>query len=108
VKIFCNRGRPVADFTGETVSKTVDQARHQLQRPPAWAFDKSIIGEAVGLGAKLLVVKTRDTRRIYKVGLDYFLEHCGNLDRGFGAQQFLPLSHWTVESLDNRQTELAL
>lgn len=106
--LYALNGRAVATFDGVDVVKTVDQARHQLKHPPAWAFDEIILSQAREFGARHFVIKTRDTRRTYTVGVETFGENCRSFDRGFGVQVFLPLSFWECESLDNRQARLAL
>ena len=105
--LYSNNGRPVAKVRNRILEKTVEQNRHQLKSPPAWALDESVFAEALGLGVESVEIKTRDTRRRYTVTASTFEKNCRTLDRGFGVQVFLPLNFWDVESLDHKQTLLA-
>ena len=108
IAIFATSGQVVANFDGVDVVKNVDQKRHQLKHPPAWAFDETVLIRAKELKARNFVIKTRDTRRTYSTSVWNFSKRCRRFDRGFGRQVFLPLMFWECENHDQCQTILPL
>ena len=75
--------------------KTV-RAEHQLQKPPAWAFDAAHIDAAKEADVAGVEVAVADTGRTYTVDFATFLRHAFTFNRGYGPQVGCELRHWTV------------
>ncbi|MCL6476468.1 MAG: hypothetical protein K6U75_15615 [Firmicutes bacterium] len=77
--------------------RVVQASKHQLRRPPAWAFEENILREAERQGATLVQVVDTDTGQTYTASLSRFWTHGVRLDRGYGVQVALPLNQWHRE-----------
>lgn len=88
--------------------KSVIGSKHQLRSPAAWAIDAEVFDGDIKPNATEIVVIDKETRIKYRTSVDSFDRLKGELDRGFGRQYFLTLTHWKIESNGNTQLELAL
>ena len=105
---FSEQGKPVARQIGNTLFKRVRGSVHQLRQPPSWAIDEKILQEAISNGVNMVEIFDVETRKIYRVSIDYFTKSGIRLNRGFGLQVALPLNYWTVSRQDIRQLKLEL
>jgi hypothetical protein len=71
--------------------------RHQLRKPPAWAFEENILREAERQGVTLVQVVDTDTGTTYTASVSRFWTHGVRIERGFGVQWALPLNQWHRE-----------
>ena len=92
--IYTEDGRFACYFDGRDLVKTAEEGQHMLRKPPAWAWDISVIENGLNMGASGLIVETRDTHKRYVTSMDVFLDHKGELNRGHNTQWFLTLKHW--------------
>jgi hypothetical protein len=68
--------------------------RHQLRRPPAWAFEEQILREAERNGVTLVQVLDTDTGCTFTSSISRFWTHGLRIERGYGVQWALPLNQW--------------
>jgi hypothetical protein len=86
--------------------KSVTGSKHQLRRPVASAIDASVFDEQIKPNATEIVIIDRETGKKYHCSVKAFDRLKGELDRGFGHQYFLTLSHWRLENNGHRQLSL--
>jgi len=76
--------------------RRVDARRHELHYPePAWGIDAGVLAEAQARGAGTVEVVDRETGNTWWSPIGYMLARGTRLDRGFGRQVALPLTHWS-------------
>ncbi|MBP6963848.1 MAG: hypothetical protein KBC96_05515 [Armatimonadetes bacterium] len=66
---------------------------HLMRTPPGIAIQEDIVEQLRGLGCRQIEVLVEDGR-VFAVAFEDFLRHAFRLDRGFGAQECLPLKYW--------------
>ncbi len=89
--------------------KSVVGSKHRLRQPPAWAIQADAFDEQVKPFATCIVIWDKEIDTRYRISVEHFDRHKGTLDRGFGVQYFLPLSHWEViEANGNKPQQLSL
>lgn len=89
-------GRVIGRLEGDRFIKPVCASKHRLRTPPAWAIDAGVFDRSIRGLAREIVIWDRETDTRWRVQVEVFDEHKGTLDRGFGAQYFLPLPYWDV------------
>jgi hypothetical protein len=77
---------------GDTLYKTI-KPEHFLRRPPAIAFDVSVLDQAIKAGAVKVIV-TDSTGTKYKANIEHIRKAGFYFNRGFGDQVGLLLSGW--------------
>lgn len=87
-------GRIVATVEDGVLRKFVKGSIHKLRKPPAWAWDKTIINEAVDLGAGRIEVYDSETTITYSISLTEFQRNAFAVDRGHNPQLAVVESHW--------------
>ena len=87
-------GKVVGQVENGVFSKTVEASKHFLQKPPAICFDLASLDTAQNLGATRVVVKDKETGKIYQSSISYIQFHGFTLNRGYGAQIALSLDRW--------------
>ncbi len=88
--------REVAGITGATLHKVIHDA-HILRKPPAIAFDASIIAQAERQGVQVVSVLNTDSERRYSVTLADFQRYGFRFNRGWGDQIALELRFWSID-----------
>lgn len=78
---------------GDTFYKTV-KPQHFLQRPPAIAFDVSVLDQATKAGAVKVVVTDSSTGTQYISTIEHIREAGFYFNRGYGDQVGLTFSGW--------------
>ena len=96
VDLVNDHGQPCASIVSDTLRKTIT-SKHVLTRPPAIAFDASHIEAAVAAGVTKVLVRNKETERVYQVSFETFRAKAIRLDRGAGPQWALPLRYWHVD-----------
>ncbi len=86
-------GRIVGELAGDVLRKNAKR-EHMLQRPPAWAWDTSIIDAAENAGARFTEIECDGL--IYRASLADFQRYGFPVNRGYGAQRGLALAYWHV------------
>jgi hypothetical protein len=87
--------------------KTVSGKIHFLRRPPAIAFDETVINQAIKNEVERIVVLDYDTGTSYTCTMKQFEMGALKLDRGFGKQMALPMGKWNQpEEQPNAQPAL--
>jgi len=102
--IFGSNGKVVAVIIDNMLHKRVFASKHFLRKPPAIAFDKSVIDEARSKKATDIMVHDRESKKRYKISMDSFVDNAFQIDRGHGVQLALAIGKWTI--LDPRQFNL--
>ena len=90
------QGKVIGYLRGHAFIKTVTGSKHKLRCPPAWAIDAEAFDREVKPNVTELVVIDREAGLEYHCPVEAFDRLKGELDRGFGKQYFLTLSHWNV------------
>lgn len=98
-------GRIVATVTGDTLEKSIVGSKHILRRPPAIAFDVSVLNDARKLGAKNVIVLDRETGDVYRTEMDDIFFRGIKLNRGFGEQLALTLNQWKLSKAGEHPQE---
>lgn len=91
------RGQVVGHIDGQMLWKRVEGSAHMLRCPPAWAWEKSALSEALRRGVTRCRIEDTETGRTYVAPLTFFWTKGFELDRGHGRQVALPLSCWQVQ-----------
>ena len=99
-------GKAVGCLQDNKFIKSVIGSKHRLRRPSAWAIDSNVFDERIKPNAAEIVIMDRETGKAYHCSVKAFDRLKGELDRGFGRQYFLTLSHWRIESNGHRQLSL--
>ena len=86
--------------------KSVIGSKHRLRRPSGWAIDSNVFDEQIKPNATEIVVIDKELGKTYHCSVKTFDRLKGELDRGFGRQYFLTLSHWLIENNGHRQHSL--
>lgn len=106
--LYGDSGKVVATVEGQELYKRI-QAKHFLRKPPAIAFDLSVIRQAEELGATHIRVVDTTSRSVYRVTMKKFRAIGFPVNRGYGAQMGLTLPHWTESRPDeSTPTQLSL
>lgn len=92
-------GRIVGELRGDVASTGLTLTKHakrehMLQRPPAWAWDTSILDAAESAGARWTEIECDGL--IYRATLADFKRYGFPINRGYGAQRGLALEYWHV------------
>jgi len=102
--IFGGNGKVVGVIIDDTFHKRVYASKHFLRKPPAIAFDKSSIEEAVKKGANKIMIHDKESKKRYQTSMSDFNEGSFEFDRGFGKQVGLSIDKWSI--LDPNQIKL--
>lgn len=107
IPVFLSNGKIAGSIVDDSFIKTVYASKHFLRRPPAIAFDKSVVEEIQKQNVAKLVIKDRESNHTYTLTLEEFLFKAFPLNRGFGAQLACLLKEWTVvQEQEPHQLEL--
>ena len=87
-------GKVIGVLEGRRFTKTVVGSRHKLRQPEAWAVDAGAFDTEISSHANEIVVVDREAQIEYRVPTSVFIEHSGEMDRGYGRQYFLTLPYW--------------
>lgn len=98
-------GRIVGQLHGDVLSKHA-RREHMLQRPPAWAWDTSILDAAENAGARFTEIECDGL--IYRATLADFKRYGFPVNRGYGAQRGLPLPHWHIRRVGEQPAAVQL
>ena len=93
---------------GNQFIKSVIGSKHKLKYPPAWALDAEVFDREVKPNAREFIIIDKEVGLEYHCLVETFDRLKGKLNRGYGRQYYLTLSHWEVESNDNKHLKLAL
>lgn len=85
--------------------KPVIGSKHMLREPPAWAIDADAFDNWVKPNAREIIVTDTEAKIRYRVLVETFDRLKVELDRGYGRQYFLVLSHWTKQSYKGEGNE---
>ena len=96
--LYTETGRIVASVESGTMTAVRRESLHKLKGPPAWAFDKTVVEQAVDAKARRIVVTCIDTGKSYRVAMDDFNDNAVELRRGHGTQMMLPMKYWSTEA----------
>ena len=80
-------------YDGSRLVKKV-KSKHQLIRPPAWAIQSSILDYAKQKGVQTVEIINTDNERVYTAPMSLIYLKGGELNRGYGNQNYLPLEFW--------------
>jgi hypothetical protein len=99
-RLFSSLGKVVAiiktDLQGRPYSqKKVDSESHFLRKPPAIAYDATVIQQATKAGVVYHVVFDKHTGECWSAWHQTILDQGFELDRGYGRQIALDLKYWT-------------
>ncbi len=95
--LYTSNGKHSGCVLEDGVLKRVASARrHQLRRPPAWAFEEQILREAERDGVTLVQIRDTDTGCTFTASISRFWTHGVRVERGYGVQWALPLNQWHV------------
>jgi hypothetical protein len=83
---------------GRLFRKTLHGSKHILKRPPAIAFDLDTLRQVELAGGTAIEVKDVETDIVYYATLTTVWTKGFALNRGFGDQQALLLSHWDKQA----------
>ena len=101
-------GKTIGYLESDVFVKPVIGSKHRLLKPPAWAVDAEAFDEQIRTKATTFRVEDKETDTVYEVSVDFFDQHKGVLDRGFGRQYFLPLARWKVHPNGNSEKSVQL
>lgn len=87
-------GKIIGDIENGVFIKRVYGSSHMLKTPPAWAIDCKAFLDSVIPHAHRIRVEDKDTGVAYEIATGVFSDHKVYVDRGFGAQYFVPLKYW--------------
>lgn len=90
-------GEIIGTIEGDTFTKRVKASRHMLRQPPAWALDDAVLRDLAGQGVARIVYVDTESGRVYRTTVDTFTGKGRLFNRGYGAQVFLPLGHWSID-----------
>ncbi len=83
--------------SGVTIARKSISEHNTIRKPcPAIAYDAAVVAAMATRGVQLLRVTMIETRRIYIIRFDEFQRNAVPLNRGYGDQLMLPLSHWST------------
>lgn len=91
--VYNNSGRVCGTIIGDRLCKNV-HSNHMLRKPEGWAWDRSILEQAIRAGVKKTVIRNTDDGVIYEASLEDIMRIGVDIDRGFGAQKVLPIKYW--------------
>ncbi len=75
-------------------TKPVKSKKHLLRSPLSWALDETSLQEVENAGGKEVRLMDADSGNCYIAAVSTIREKGFQLDRGFGKQIALGLSHW--------------
>ena len=102
-KIYSDSGKLVGwvDWEVNAICKHVKASRHMLRKPPAWAWDKSIIEAALALNIVNVIVYDKESRITYKTSIHNLVKKGFEFERSYGRQTGLALCYWQAEPLSD-------
>lgn len=93
------KGRTVATVKDGVLHKTMSRSKDWLRKPPAIAFNTTVLEQARRAGAQAIEIEERDNGEVWRVDMAIpldFLDRGKAVDRGQGPQVLVPLKDWTV------------
>ena len=88
--------RILADATGRIFSfKSIDQSKHMLRLPPAFAYDRFVLEQAEAHKVEYHVIQDKLTKRCWSAWPDDIEVYGFTFDRGYGEQVALELKYWS-------------
>ena len=84
-------------WSDKVFRKNVTVREHQLITPRAWCLDAATLEDLCRIHKESPIsIHMYDTQNevTWIISPSYFLEHSGELDRGFGRQYYCPLKWW--------------
>jgi hypothetical protein len=88
------RGKPVM-YIRNGVAVRRAKADDMLRRPPGWSFHLEVLQQLEA--AQVTHLRVECEGHTYTATWAAFVSFSAPLDRGFGAQRFLPLAYWSVD-----------
>lgn len=85
----------VGSVVGKLFIKRVNGSVHFLRVPPAIAFDKQSLKDAISAGATDTMVIDKETGIAYCSTIEHIYTEGFLLDRGYGEQIALSMDGWT-------------
>ena len=89
-------GRIVASVEDDILHKRVSAKKHMLKKPPSWAFDATLIDDAVKAGATRIEVFDSDSRLTYGVSVRLFRAEAFRVNRQHNKQLALHIKYWAT------------
>ena len=86
--------------------KSVNDSKHKLKYPPAWAIDADVFDKEIKPKVTEIIVLDKETGLKYHCSVKTFTRHSFRFNRGFADQYALPLQYWTVEGNGHKQLSL--
>lgn len=93
--IYANE-RVIGQVIGDTFRKQI-RNNHMLNKPPALAFDRTVLRDAAEAGAMRVEVHNSDTHTTYRATLEAVYAHGFGFDRGHNPQFALGLDWWSID-----------
>ena len=87
-------GRYMGEIDNGCIRKHVRGSIHMLRNPKGWAWDKHVIELAEKRGIQDFSIVDDENTHIYHARLSDFRQFGITIDRGYGLQVCLPISHW--------------
>ncbi len=89
------RGQVCAQIVpGIKLTKNAKKSMHMLHSPMGWAFDVSILEQAVEQEARDVEVVDTENETTFTAPIGEFWKHGILIDRGHGPQRVLPIKFW--------------
>lgn len=89
-------GRVVGKVVDGTLIKNVNAQKHMLRFPEGWACDVTVLKQAEDCGASRILLKDKNANMSWEAKIEEFWgEGSFSLNRGYGRQRGLGISHWT-------------
>jgi hypothetical protein len=93
------RGQVCAQIVpGIKITKNAKKSMHMLHSPMGWAFDVSILEQAIEQEARNVEVVDTESETTFTTQLGEFWKHGILIDRGHGRQRVLPIKYWKLSS----------
>ncbi len=99
VIVYSQTGKAVGWIRDGILYKNADSRKHMLQKPPGWAWDKSILLKAKAIGVTKTVIHDKSSDIDYCANIDDFFSKGQIINRGFGYQICLPLAFWKIKNI---------
>jgi hypothetical protein len=97
VPIYCGKFI-IGTVVGPDFVKTLSGSRHFLRQPPGIAIDyQGLLDARDKHGATRVVVKDKETGKVYRIGITLMLEEGQLIDRGWGRQVVMEFERWEVQ-----------
>jgi hypothetical protein len=101
IPIFLN-SQIIGEVKDGIFYKTVSGKKNFLRKPPAIANNTSILEYVKELGAEEVIIRDKDTQKVYQASVELILRKGFKISRGFGEQIALPINQWTVLNTKNQ------